>query len=241
MSKGNLRLQLKGLSTCDSLKQAENDRSHEGFMGIISKILLGIFAWNFWKPKSKCNLHEDEQKGCIPRNIRQRVRQGRGSGWSWIFKGGTSTFVWMSTPIRPPPFLRLSEGSPQNLAAIDKFFRIPLSLKPLKSSDRSPWQICWIENSFFLPEPDPWDPWDNVTVSVSSPGNSYHQLLSLEEGGRKDGLRQKSMTAEITQHSASEYRASQPRAEITQYLNPQQCSSRRKEFWSTRRILKGHR
>ena len=46
MSKGNLfwnlRLQLKGLSTCDCLKQAENDRSHEGFMEIILKILLRI-------------------------------------------------------------------------------------------------------------------------------------------------------------------------------------------------------
>ena len=139
----NLRLQLKGLSTCDSLKQAKNDTPHEGFMEIILKILLRISG----SQKVSVIFMKMNRKGCIPRNIRQRVRQGRGSGWSWIFKGGTSTFVWMSTPIRPPPSLRLSEGSPQNLAAIDKFFRIPLSLKPLKSFYRCPWQICWIENS----------------------------------------------------------------------------------------------
>ena len=138
----------------------------------------------------------------------------------------------MSTPIRPPPSLRLSEGSPQNLAAIDKFFRIPLSLKPLKSSYRCPWQICWIENSSntsfcqslilgIL---------ETMSQSPFPPGNSCHQLLSMEEGGRKDGLRQKSVTAEITEQSNSEYTASKPTEEITQYLNPQQCSSRRKEF-----------
>ena len=147
MSKGNLfwnlRLQLKGLSTCDSLKQAKNDTPHEGFMEIILKILLRISG----SQKVSVIFMKMNRKGCIPRNIRQRVRQGRGSGWSWIFKGGTSTFVWMSTPIRLPPSLRLSEGSPQNLAAIDKFFRIPLSLKPRKSFYRCPWQICWIENS----------------------------------------------------------------------------------------------
>ena len=86
------------------------------------EIILKILLWISGSQKVSVIFMKMNRKGCIPRNIRQRVRQGRGSGWSWIFKGGTSTFVWMSIPIRPPPSLRLSEGSPQNLASIDNFF-----------------------------------------------------------------------------------------------------------------------